>query len=62
MFTAFQNRILFVLLLIFIIFCSILCFILRLLSSVSDEEALYIIALLTLIFEIGNSVLHLNHL
>jgi hypothetical protein len=51
-----------IILLVFICICSIVCFILRLTSSVSDEEALYIIAFLTLIFEIGNSLLHVNHL
>jgi len=56
------NRLAPIILLVFIICCSIVCFILRLSSSVTDEEALYIIAFLTLIFEIGNSLLHTNHL
>jgi hypothetical protein len=56
------NRIAPIILLVFICICSIVCFILRCTSSVTDEEALYIIAFLTLIFEIGNSLLHVNHL
>lgn len=45
-----------------LLLCSLVCLVLRCTSSVSDEEALFLIAFLTFLFEACNSLLHFHHL
>jgi len=59
---TFLQRVVPYFLLASLLLCSLVCFVLRCTSSVSDEEVLVLIALLTLLFELGNSLLHLHHL
>jgi hypothetical protein len=59
---AFLQRVAPYFLLAFLLLSSLVCFVLRCTSSVSDEEAIFLIAFLTFLFELVNSLLHIHHL
>jgi len=50
------------LLLVVILLLALVCLVLRCTSSVSDEEALLFVAVLTFLFDVCNTFLHLHHL